>query len=73
MTISAGGEVRALYSDRLPLREVGRLTVSRASNVEFDERAQEWVAVTPDGREIARGRDRDAVIRREVEVLQEAL
>ncbi len=67
--IAPDGTVRTLWSDVLPLREVGRVTMERASNVEWDEARQMWVARTPDGRELAASTSRADVIRREVEVL----
>jgi hypothetical protein len=36
------GSVRCLYSELLPLSELGQLEVSRASNVEFNAQSQEW-------------------------------
>lgn len=45
--IDADGNVHCLYSDALPLREMGSLTVERASNVEFDQERDGWVVIFP--------------------------
>ena len=42
MLFDADGTVRCLHSDLLPLREIGSMTVRRASNVEFNESSQQW-------------------------------
>lgn len=39
------GERFALMSDALPTDELGRLTVKRASNVEFNDGTQKWEGV----------------------------
>ena len=41
------GTVRGLYTEAVPLHELGTLTVSRASSVEFSRRKQKW-EVRPD-------------------------
>jgi hypothetical protein len=41
------GRVQCLHSDLIPLQELGRLTVRRASTVEFNERTQEWEVRVP--------------------------
>jgi hypothetical protein len=45
------------------------LEVSRASNVEYNHITQEWEATVPSGEIIARGKNRDEVIKREVAVI----
>jgi hypothetical protein len=71
--IRPNGNVDTVYSDQLPLRDIGTLHTRRASNVEFDEQTQEWVATTVGGRELARGRTRAGVVAEEVKVLQREL
>lgn len=49
------GTIHTIYRDDLGLDEIGKLTVTRASHVEFDNAAQEWVITLPDGTLFARG------------------
>ena len=71
-----GGRVTAVYDDRfLPILEaLGEPIITRASEVEWDHAAREWVATeVSTGREIARGRNRAAVIAAEVSYLEGSL
>ena len=55
------GEIRCLWTDEIPLRELGTCTVERASNVEWDAAAGEWtVAVL--GQELFRHASRDTCL-----------
>lgn len=45
LSLHPTGERFALMSDALPTDELGRLTVRRASNVEFNDSSQEWEGV----------------------------
>ena len=63
------GTARAVYSDQFrPLFEVlGTMQVSRASDVDYYPTTGEWVAVLRStGDIIARGRNREEVIKAEV-------
>ena len=71
--LNPDGSVRTVWTDRVALRELGHVTVFRASNVEFDTESQLWIATRPDGSELARGPNREAVIEAEVEILQQEL
>lgn len=73
MVVLPDGTVKGLWHDRLPYRELGHVTVVRASDVEYDHERGLWVAVTPGGEEIASSPDRDAAIRGEVKRLEERL
>lgn len=42
ITFDTDGTARCLHSDEIPLHTLGTMTVRRASNVEFNERSQEW-------------------------------
>ena len=70
--VIVSGEVHCMASDPAMeiVRELGRVTMTRASDVEWDETSQEWVATTRGGQEIARGGSRTEVIAREVRVLE---
>ena len=69
--VERGGVIRAVYSDKL--NGIGEMEVSRASNVEFNHKMQEWEARTPDGTLIAHGKDRDEVIKEEIRVIESRL
>lgn len=47
MKIDADGNVTCLYSDALPLREMGTLAVERASEVEYDNERGGWLVMFP--------------------------
>lgn len=42
MSIAADGTARCLWTDALPLAEIGRLAIQRASTVEFNGDTQRW-------------------------------
>lgn len=42
LDIDADGTIRCVHNEALPLAELGRMEVSRASTVEFNPEAQEW-------------------------------
>lgn len=42
LRIDPDGTLRTLWTDAIQLAEIGDLTVTRASHVEFDETHQEW-------------------------------
>jgi hypothetical protein len=71
--IDTQANVVAVYNDKLPALALGPMEVKRASNVEFNHDAQEWEARTPAGELIARGTNRDAVIKEEVRVIESRL
>ncbi len=43
LCITHGGNVRGLWTDQIDWRSIGRLTVRRASYVEYHNSAQKWV------------------------------
>lgn len=67
ITVRPDGRAVAVYSDTVRFEALGRVTaMPRASRVEWDAAAQEWVArdaCTDDV--VAHGRSRDAVLREE--------
>lgn len=70
------GQARGVYDDRWRaiLEALGALQVTRASEVEYEPASGDWVATLPgSGTEIARGRNRGAVIAAEVAYLEERL
>ena len=42
VTIARDGMVRCLWTEIVPLHELGRLAIQRACSVEFDNQAQAW-------------------------------
>jgi hypothetical protein len=42
ITFAPDGTARCLWTDAVPLHELGRLDVHRASTVEFEPRTQHW-------------------------------
>jgi hypothetical protein len=42
ITFHPNGRATTLYTDKLPLRELGQLSVQRASLIEFNDSTQEW-------------------------------
>lgn len=56
------GEIRCLWTDELPLRELGgEIQVARASNVDWDAAAGEWV-VSVHGTELFRNASREVCL-----------
>jgi hypothetical protein len=49
IVVGAGGELRALYTEALPLALLGRLAIRRASHVEPDEHGRWWADLAPVG------------------------
>lgn len=42
ITFAIDGTARCLWTEALPLRELGRLDIQRASTVEFNPATQQW-------------------------------
>ena len=54
LTFNPDGTAGGLYTEAIPLRELGRLSIRRASTIEFDDAAQQWVVRSPSGTELFR-------------------
>ena len=50
LTFTPDGTGRCLYTEALDLGAIGRLSVRRATRIEFDDRAQDWRVYTAHGR-----------------------
>lgn len=75
IVIDAGGTARGVYDDLWrPLFEAlsgGKLVIERATEIEYDEGSGDWVAtLLKTGQVIARGRNRNDVIKEEVAYLE---
>jgi len=42
LTIQPNGDIGCFYTEALDLRELGRLTVQRATTIEFNHDQQQW-------------------------------
>lgn len=51
LTVKKDGSIECLYTEAFPLRELGKLTIARASMVEFNNETQLW-EVNIDGKKI---------------------
>ena len=49
LVVDAGGDVRCVYGEELDLRELGRLSITRASHVEPDRGGFWWADMGPSG------------------------
>jgi hypothetical protein len=49
ITIAADGTVQCLWTEAVPLHELGRLKLQRACSIEFDNPAQVWRVFDPKG------------------------
>jgi hypothetical protein len=47
LLVNAGGSVRCIYDEGIDLREIGRLTITRASHVEPDRDGFWWADMGP--------------------------
>ncbi len=46
------GMAHGLYTEAIPLHVLGRLSIQRASTIEFDDAVQEWVVRSPAGKKL---------------------
>ena len=49
LLVDAGGSVSCIYDEGIDLREIGRLTITRASHVEPDAAGYWWADMGPVG------------------------
>ena len=52
LDVAADGNVRCLWNETIPLESIGRLTITRASTVEFNDDSQVWEVRFPDAPDI---------------------
>ena len=46
LEVTPDGNIRCLYTDEIDLPQLGRLQVSRASHVEFDNHLRKWTVTS---------------------------
>ena len=64
------GTAQCLWTEALPLHELGRLEITRASNIEFNNADQKWQVIDRKGRVRFIARSRSACLEWEEENLQ---
>jgi hypothetical protein len=42
LRFDSGGQVECLYTEAIDLRELGKLTITRATDIRFEESSQQW-------------------------------
>ncbi len=42
LRVKPDGTIKCVYNDKFPLAKLGKLAVTRASNVEFNRATQQW-------------------------------
>ncbi len=63
LRVLGDGTVEGLYTEAIELHALGRLRMRRATSIEFDEDAQLWRVLQPDGRELHAARSREDCLR----------
>ncbi len=46
LEVTPDGNIRCLYTDEIDLPQLGRLQVSRASHIEYDNRLHKWTVTS---------------------------
>ena len=72
LTFHSDGTAQGLYTEAIPLHALGRLSIRRATTIEFDAAAQRWVVRTPEGVERFRHARREACVAWEHAALEAA-
>lgn len=70
LTITTRGEVRCLYTELIPLAEIGPLHIERATHIEFNNPRQTWEVKDQEGEILCENPSRQACLDWEVEHLQ---
>ena len=52
LTFNPDGTAHGLYTETIPLHALGRLSIRRASSIDFDDAIQKWVVRNPEGAEL---------------------
>jgi hypothetical protein len=70
ISFNIDGTVQCLWTEALPLHELGRLEITRATNIEFNNPTQHWEVIDRKGRVRFIARSRSACLEWEQENLQ---
>jgi hypothetical protein len=62
LTFSTNGTGSCLYTELIDLHSIGRLEVSRASNIEFNNQTQHWEVKNLQGKTLYFSRSRSACL-----------
>ncbi len=71
LIVTTAGVVESLYTEAVDLSLLGSLSVKRATDIAFDDAAQQWKVRDMDGRELYGHGSREACLDWEREHLQE--
>ncbi len=72
ITFNAGGTAKCLWTEAVPLHELGRLEITRATNIEFNNSTQRWEVKDRKGKVRFFSKSRSACLEWERENLQAA-
>ena len=70
ITFAPDGTARCLWTEAVPLHELGRLEIQRASQIEFNHADQKWEVIDRKGRVRFIARSRSACLEWEQQNLQ---
>ena len=70
ISFNTNGTAQCLWTEALPLHELGRLEITRATNIEFNNTTQQWAVIDRKGKVRFIARSRAACLEWEHENLQ---
>ena len=70
ISFKPNGTAQCLWTEALPLHEIGRLQVTRASNIEFNNADQKWEVIDRKGKVRFIAKSRTACLKWEHQNLQ---
>ena len=71
LIVTTAGVIECLYTECVDLTHLGKLSVARATDIAFDDAAQQWKVRDTDGRELYGHGSREACLDWERSFLQE--
>ncbi len=70
ITFAPDGTARCLWTEAVPLHELGRLEITRATQIDFNNTTQHWEVKDPKGQVRFCARSRAACLKWELQNLQ---